>query len=195
MNNRLARKFNNNGYQGDLKNIGWIKILEMLPNIDLSSRASLSTCCYLPVKKAMLRDIRKQKREGAHEEIPLDLSDSQNLELQIIAQEQKELLYECLEKLPEQEKIVLQLHFGFCNGEEWTFQEIGKVFNLSKQRVKQIEDRAIERLRQLFYDQEHKKCHFVHKLWTEPKRKLVKSFSVIHSTHKEKVKKKKTYVL
>jgi len=50
-------------------------------------------------------------------------------------------------ELPEQEKRVLCMYFGVGYGEAFNLLEIGKVIGLSKERVRQIKERALGRLR------------------------------------------------
>jgi len=63
---------------------------------------------------------------------------------------QKDLIYQTrkvLANLSPREEKILRLRFGIgCNGES-TLEEIGKQFGLSRERIRQIEARAIERLR------------------------------------------------
>ncbi|MCB9495561.1 MAG: RNA polymerase sigma factor RpoD/SigA [Fibrobacteria bacterium] len=58
-----------------------------------------------------------------------------------------ENLHEMIEDLPAQEKRVLCMYFGIGFGEAFNLQEIGKVVGLSKERVRQIKERALARLR------------------------------------------------
>jgi RNA polymerase primary sigma factor len=49
--------------------------------------------------------------------------------------------------LEAREETILKLFFGIGKGTEHTLEEIGSRFNLSRERVRQIKDRALERLR------------------------------------------------
>ena len=50
-------------------------------------------------------------------------------------------------ELPAQERRVLCMYFGIDYGEAFNLQEIGKIVGLSKERVRQIKERALARLR------------------------------------------------
>lgn len=52
-----------------------------------------------------------------------------------------------LSKLSEQESEVIRLYFGFGSRHSLTLEEIGHRFNLSRERIRQIKARAIEKLR------------------------------------------------
>lgn len=47
---------------------------------------------------------------------------------------------------PRQERV-LRLRYGFGSGEEKTLEEVGQIFNVTRERIRQIEMRGIERLR------------------------------------------------
>ena len=49
--------------------------------------------------------------------------------------------------LPETERKVLCMYFGVGYGEAFNLQEIGKIIGLSKERVRQIKEKALARLR------------------------------------------------
>jgi RNA polymerase primary sigma factor len=51
-----------------------------------------------------------------------------------------------LEELPDREQLVLRLRSGMDLPDSNTLQEIGDLFNLSKERIRQIESRAIKQL-------------------------------------------------
>lgn len=58
----------------------------------------------------------------------------------------KQIISECLNKLSEREKIVLQKRYGFDDGKPKTLDFIGCYFNVSRERIRQIELKAIRKL-------------------------------------------------
>ena len=59
-----------------------------------------------------------------------------------------EQLEEVLNTLTEREKIVLELRYGLNDGRPRTLEEVGKVFNITRERIRQIEAKALRKLRQ-----------------------------------------------
>jgi RNA polymerase primary sigma factor len=57
------------------------------------------------------------------------------------------VLEDALSDLPEREKKVLELRFGFYDDQPRTLREIGRILGLSRERVRQIENRALAKLR------------------------------------------------
>jgi RNA polymerase primary sigma factor len=60
----------------------------------------------------------------------------------------KEQLLEALNELTPREKRVLQLRFGLEDGGIRTLEEIGKEFNVTRERIRQIEAKALQKMRQ-----------------------------------------------
>jgi len=56
-------------------------------------------------------------------------------------------LRDAMADLPERERQVLQLRFGFGDDQPKTLREIGEILGLSRERVRQIEGRALNLLR------------------------------------------------
>jgi RNA polymerase primary sigma factor len=56
-------------------------------------------------------------------------------------------LRDALAELPERERRVLELRFGLIDDQPKTLREIGEVMGLSRERVRQIESRALNKLR------------------------------------------------
>ena len=59
----------------------------------------------------------------------------------------KEQLKEVLETLTEREQKVLRLRFGLDDGRARTLEEVGKEFNVTRERIRQIEAKALRKLR------------------------------------------------
>ena len=59
----------------------------------------------------------------------------------------KEQLVEVLDTLTEREKKVLTLRFGLDDGKARTLEEVGKEFDVTRERIRQIEAKALRKLR------------------------------------------------
>jgi len=69
---------------------------------------------------------------------PVDATSSQLL---------KEQLHVILNSLGERERAVLEMRFGLKDGEAHTLEEVGKAFGVTRERVRQIESKALRKLR------------------------------------------------
>ena len=59
----------------------------------------------------------------------------------------KEQLMEVLDTLTPREKKVLELRFGILDGRTRTLEEVGREFNVTRERIRQIEAKALRKLR------------------------------------------------
>ncbi|MER2235961.1 MAG: RNA polymerase sigma factor RpoD [Candidatus Limivicinus sp.] len=59
----------------------------------------------------------------------------------------REQLEEVLDTLAPREKKVLELRFGILDGRTRTLEEVGKEFNVTRERIRQIEAKALRKLR------------------------------------------------
>jgi len=59
----------------------------------------------------------------------------------------KEQVEDVLESLTERERKVLQLRFGLDDGRSRTLEEVGKEFHVTRERIRQIEAKALRKLR------------------------------------------------
>ena len=58
-----------------------------------------------------------------------------------------EALKEILDTLTEQEADVLRMRFGMYDGRTHTLEEVGQIFGVTRERIRQIENKAIRKLR------------------------------------------------
>ncbi len=59
----------------------------------------------------------------------------------------KKRLLEAIEDLPPKEKRIIMLRYGLEDGIVHTLEEIGKIFGITRERVRQLELKALERLK------------------------------------------------
>lgn len=59
----------------------------------------------------------------------------------------KEIINSVLDSLTERQKDVIELRFGLKDGIEMTLEEVGIKYNLTRERIRQIEVKALKRLR------------------------------------------------
>ena len=61
--------------------------------------------------------------------------------------ELRRILDDVLDTLTEKEKKVIRLRFGLEDNRQWTLEEVGKLFNVTRERIRQIESKALRKLR------------------------------------------------
>jgi len=59
----------------------------------------------------------------------------------------KEQLHSILNSLGKRERAVLEMRFGLKDGESHTLEEVGRAFGVTRERVRQIESKALRKLR------------------------------------------------
>ena len=65
----------------------------------------------------------------------------------VSVQSLKEQVGDVLGTLSERERTVLQLRFGLEDGRSRTLEEVGRVFAVTRERIRQIEAKALKKLR------------------------------------------------
>ncbi|MDR0831721.1 MAG: sigma-70 family RNA polymerase sigma factor [Bacillales bacterium] len=59
----------------------------------------------------------------------------------------EKLIFDCLDELSERERDVIVLRFGIDGGQTYTLEEVGNLLNVTRERVRQIEKKALSMLR------------------------------------------------
>ena len=70
-----------------------------------------------------------------------------SVEDEVAARVLGETLNEILGTLTERQRKVLELRFGINDGKERTLEEVGQVFGVTRERIRQIEAKALRKLR------------------------------------------------
>ncbi len=77
----------------------------------------------------------------------LESSEQPSPDSNLITESLKKEIQRALSTLSERESEVIQLYFGLNRDSALTLEEIGEKFNLTRERVRQIKEKAIRRLR------------------------------------------------
>lgn len=71
---------------------------------------------------------------------------------ELVRQELSETMEHLLSMLDERQRQILRLHFGMEDGRSHSLEEIGQMLSISKERARQIEKQAMDKLKQLGAD-------------------------------------------
>jgi RNA polymerase primary sigma factor len=76
-------------------------------------------------------------------------SDEEDIEDDIESQARREFLEEMFDRyLTERERKILVLYYGLDDGEEMTLEEVGELLGVTRERIRQIRNRAFNKLRE-----------------------------------------------
>lgn len=76
-----------------------------------------------------------------------DLIEQNSTQKFLDTQEMEEQMYLALSKLKPREKAILEARYGLEDGEEKTLEVCGNIFGISRDRVRQIQECALRKLR------------------------------------------------
>lgn len=114
---------------------------------------------YMDMSVAKVREIMKISQEPVSLETPIGEEEDSHLgdfipdeDIPVPAEAAaftllKEQLIEVLDTLTEREQKVLRLRFGLDDGRARTLEEVGREFNVTRERIRQIEAKALRKLR------------------------------------------------
>ena len=146
-----------------------VHMVETINKVRKISRELLQELCRKPTEKEIAErsgltvykvdDILKLSQSPLSLEMPVGddsgslcdfIEDSTQLspEKKIISSSLKDALFEAFSDLSDRESRVLNLRFGLEDGIPKTLEEVGRVFGVTRERIRQIEAKALERLKQ-----------------------------------------------
>ena len=120
--------------------------------ITISTLADQAKCSKNDVIKALnanhnvmfFDDILHEEQDSLiHYEVNSEYSDPEEIVLRINL---RKVIYEQLANLEEREAKIIELRFGLINDKDLTLEEIGSMFNVTRERIRQIEAKALEKL-------------------------------------------------
>jgi RNA polymerase primary sigma factor len=111
----------------------------------------LSVDAVCKAKKVAQQPVSLEAPIGADEEVRLgDLVEDKNVVLPsdaAIDLQLKERMASMLTTLTPREERIIKMRFGFESGNEHTLEEVGQVFAVTRERIRQIEAKALRKLR------------------------------------------------
>ncbi len=146
-----------------------VHMVEMINKVSKTSRRlvqelgrepspeEIAEAMEIPVER--VREIRRISQEPVSLETPIgeeedshlgDFIQDNHIEVPADAATQlvlREQLNEVLETLTQREQKVLKLRFGMEDGRPRTLEEVGKEFDVTRERIRQIEAKALRKLR------------------------------------------------
>lgn len=83
-------------------------------------------------------DVQVKERIASFETEPSNINEKNSL---------REELRRSMRNLSEREAQIVEMRFGLKDGNQMTLEEIGKMFNVTRERIRQIESRALSKMR------------------------------------------------
>ena len=160
----ISKKFENTGIDiEDLISIGTIGLIKAINTFNVSKNIKLATYASRCVENEILMYLRRSnkikgeisideplKQDGDGNE--LLLSDILGTESDITSkgledEVDKKLLNISMKKLEERERIIMELRFGFINGNEKTQKEVADMLGISQSYISRIEKKIIKKMK------------------------------------------------
>ncbi len=121
---------------------------------EISNRLDRSLSKIDQVLQFSLREMSLDDRVGKDRDTPISdyLVDYSRIspEEDMVKREANSLVTEAMDHLTGQERMVIRYRYGISGGSSLTLKQIGEMMSISRERVRQIECQAKERLRKIF---------------------------------------------
>ncbi len=106
--------------------------------------------------RRLQQPISLDRRSDPDREGPIEVEDLEavNPVSELYQGEMRQYVWRLLEQLPPRHRIVIRLRFGMDDGSEHTLESIGRRLKISRERVRQIQSEAIERISRIAAEQD-----------------------------------------
>ena len=160
----IARKFESTGHGvEDLISIGTIGLIKAVNTFCPSRGIKLATYASRCIENEILMYLRKcqpLKNEVSIDE-PLNTdwdgnelllsdvlgTDADSINRPIEQEAERLMLLDAIDKLPQREKAIMKLRFGFSDGHEYTQKQVADMIGISQSYISRLEKRIIRRLK------------------------------------------------
>mgnify|MGYP004628018127 FL=1 len=130
---------------------------EELMELTKLSRDAIKKCKYYDRKIISLDQPVGEEEHGVVTTVmDFIVKEEEEVSDTIINNELREKVEKLLEKLTERERTIIKYRFGFIDGRIYTLEEIGKMYGLTRERIRQIESKALRKIRRPRYSNELK---------------------------------------
>ncbi len=161
----IARKFETHcaGVE-DLISIGTIGLIKAVNTYKIDKNIKLATYASRCIENEILMFLRKtssRKTEISIDE-PLNIdwdgnelllsdvlgSDANEVGSKIESEDERKMVLRLVDSLPERERIILKMRFGFSSANEFTQKEVADKLGISQSYISRLEKRIIVKLRE-----------------------------------------------
>ncbi len=160
----IAKKFESTGVGvEDLISIGTIGLIKAVNTFSPERNIKLATYASRCIENEILMYLRKWqtiKHEVSIDE-PLNVdwdgnelllsdilgTDEDCVNVAVEQDVEKNLLLDAINRLSKREKLIMQLRFGFLNGEEHTQKEVADIIGISQSYISRLEKKIVKRLK------------------------------------------------
>ena len=145
----------------DLISVGNIGLIKAINTFDISKKVSFSSYAIRCIDNEILMFLRKLKKNYKVESLDKTVFSDKNgkklkiediicyktdIEEEYEKKEKIRIINEMIKKLPERDRKIIMLNFGFYNNRIYTQQEISKIMSLSRPYISNIISKIINKL-------------------------------------------------
>ena len=160
----IAKRFENTGANiEELISIGTVGLMKAVSTFKKGKNIKLATYASRCIENEILMYIRKtssQRREISIDE-PLSVdwdgnelllsdilgSDNDVVSREMEESEERKILRSAIEQLNERERIIIEMRYGFIDGNELTQKEVADALGISQSYISRLEKKIMQRLK------------------------------------------------
>ncbi|BFI90886.1 sigma-70 family RNA polymerase sigma factor [Candidatus Carsonella ruddii] len=156
---KIIKKHKKKFFFNDLFQECYLEFKKIINN-NLINKKNFLKICYWRIKKTMITIINSKKTKKNFDILSIDrplfnfsikyfLSEKEISLLRDFARNSlKNIIRELIVNLPKKEQKIIRLRFGIGVSRMYTLEEVGKICNLSRERIRQLELNIIIKIRQ-----------------------------------------------